>query len=155
FGPNLVKLDALIQEYERLAELALESTKTAFPIYRRIDRVAMREARYAFEKAALGNTEPPNRSRIKGDPTQDPIDLARFYAEKTEVGQKDSDLEVIVGLSRPLPSVRNPQTGRIEQPSPTLELYSGAGLAKPPLTPDRSVSTDTLLVYRIPSAFPL
>jgi hypothetical protein len=155
FGTNLAKLDAVIQKYERLGEAALEVTKTLFPIYRRIDRVALENARYLFEKAAMGNSEPPNKARLNvGDPTQRPIDLERFYAEKIEVGQKDADLELIVGLSRPLPAVQDPETSKVEAPQPTLELYSGAALYKE-LTPDKSASSETLLVYRVPSAFPL
>jgi hypothetical protein len=112
--------------------------------------------RKAVEKGDLGRDARPNDARTKDLPViTRPIDLARFYAEKINSQGEDADLELIVGLARPLPKVWDEKKGQdVAPPAPTLELYNGATLART-LTNDPGASSDTLLVYRVHTAFPL
>jgi hypothetical protein len=163
FGTDLAGLDTLIRRYERLLEVAVEKSKGEVQIYQRVDRVKLEEARKTVEMKYLGSNSRPNDARLRKDPgtsgidrINSRIDLARFYAEKITSQQEDADLELVVGLSRPLPKVWDEQQQKsVALPRPTLELYSGLGLARKPLTADPGASSDTLLVYRIDSAFPL
>jgi hypothetical protein len=156
FGPNLAKIDALVRLYERMLEAAIETSRGPVPIFGRVDRVNLDQIRQALETADLGgNRRRPNEVRnSQQDKVHSKIDLSRFYAEKITSTQADSDLELIVGLSRPLPTVQISGTGQEQILWPTLELYSGAGLART-LTHDESTSTRTLLVYKVHTAFPL
>ena len=156
FGRNLSKFDALVRVYEKLLEAAIETSKGPVPIFERVDRVNLETTRKAVEMADIGgNRLRPNDVRnASKDETHRKIDLSRFYAEKMLSTQGDSDLELIVGLSRPLPPWKNPKTDKDEILWPTLELYSGAGLARS-LDHDESKLTPTLLVYSVPTAFPL
>jgi hypothetical protein len=156
FGPDLARLDALIRRYERLLEAAVEASRGQVYIYQRVDRVALDRMRVALEQSDMVQGTRPNAARINtNDRTLSRIDLSRFYAEKIVNRQEDADLELVVGLSRPLPRLWDEQQQKaVSAPSPTLELYSGPGLART-LKVDPARSSPTLLVYRVDTAFPL
>ena len=117
----------------------------------------LEKTRTALEQGDIGpGGIRPNSVRINTtDRTLSPIDLSRFYAEKIVNRQEDADLELVVGLSRPLPLVWDDQQKKaVALPPPTLDLNSGPGVART-LSVDLSKSSETLLVYRVDSAFPL
>jgi hypothetical protein len=153
------KLDDL-KAYLRLYELWLVNALTAtkddrVPIYHRLDRSrldSLLKAAQTAQASATGGAAVDKLLQAKKDTE---VPLARFYVEKGgAIG--DFNIELIVGLSRPLPKIWNTSTKMYESRVPALTLYSDNGQpvstsdsdARIP-TYDRSTSTETLLVYRV------
>ncbi len=147
-GEDLVKLDKLARLYDRVFE---EMAMNSFPaVYQRIDRVGMEQARRAVEaqKASLA------RPIFNATAEETRVRLARFYVEKDAVNA-EADLELIVGLSRPLPGINlatNSPLIQLRDDSGSFVDTSGAAAKDDPgnnLQIDLDASSETLLVYRV------
>ncbi len=153
-GKDLIKLDTLTRYYEKILDAALTKSNDYVPIFERIDRTQLEDSRKLLEAAFNPNKPSPidqiHQIQMKSRPNA--IRLARFYVEKDAVSpEKDAvspsaDLELIVGLSRPLPKLDPPAT------RPVLEIYNDAGALVDRMQKvvfDESKSSETLLVYRV------
>ena len=163
-GKGLLGLDILARDYEKILEAALEDSQDSVPIYQRIDRSELEKFRRQAE--AQNNPRKPNPidARTDDGPSSTRIRLARFYVERDAVGP-DADLELIIGLSRPLPRVDKsknlPQLELLDisKNPPQLELCDDGGAVVETTGPkpdsgfnlqfNSSVSTNLLLVYRV------
>jgi hypothetical protein len=159
-GIELRAAAELLRLHERSLEMALLATRDNLPIYARLDRGNVEFLRRLVEARAIGGGGENMLDKLAplADPTDlaDPnfpvskiskrIRLARFYAEG------NSDFELILGLSRPLPRFLVPGTNRTE-PTPVdtkLVLYSDQGApvdGTSMLRYNRAKSTDTLHVW--------
>jgi len=150
-GKDLVELDKLARGYEKILDVALTLSKDYVPIFERIDRTQLDVARKRLEAAFINPNKPSPIDQMESRPYA--IRLARFYVEKDAVSrEKDAvvspgaGLELIVGLSRPLPKLDPPAT------RPVLEIYNDAGALVDLMQKvvfDESKSSETLLVYRV------
>jgi len=150
-GKDLVELDKLARGYEKILDVALTLSKDYVPIFERIDRTQLDVARKRLEAAFINPNKPSPIDQMESRPYA--IRLARFYVEKDAVSrEKDAvvspgaGLELIVGLSRPLPKLEPPAT------RPVLEIYNDAGALVDLMQKvvfDESKSSETLLVYRV------
>ncbi len=155
-GKDLINLDTLARDYEKFLDAVLTLSKDYVPIFERIDRTQLEAARKELEATFINPNEPTSPiDRIEQRRSwPNAIRLARFYVEKDAVSpEKDAvspgaDLELIVGLSRPLPKLDlDPPATR-----PYLEIYNDAGGLvdqKQKVVFDESKSSETLLVYRV------
>ena len=151
-GEKLIALDRLVRAYELALESALDASGDSLPIYHRVNRQRLEAARQTIE--ARGNpSEPKLAAKAQDFAKSGLVRLARFYAESRAV-TAEADLELIVGLSRPLPDVD------LARAAPQLELCDDAGMTIETtgatrdggagrLVFDWGKSTDTLLVYRV------
>ena len=140
-GENLVNLANLLRAYEQLLEATVVASGDNVPIYARIDRTTLEQARIAVEDArrqqTLGLVTP-----FPVKPEQDNIvRLARFYAEG------NSDFELIIGLTQELPGHTNIASANRFR----IKLISDLGVeiadtAK--IRFDENTSTPSLLVFR-------
>ncbi len=144
FGENLVNLDKLVRRHEKVLSAALVATNDNVPIFQRVDRKDLDTHRRQAESGANPKKPSPIDALTDLSPTSQRIRLARFYVEENAVGP-DAELELLVGLSRPLPAVN------IADGLPVMELYNDAGepVGAGNLLPDLATTTSTLLVYRV------
>lgn len=150
-GRNLSNLDDLVRQLEKIAGAALEATKDSTPIFQRIDRKAMDIIRRQAEAEANVHKSNPILDRTDDRPESQRIRLARFYVEKDAVNP-EADLELILGLSRPLPEVDlavAPPILELLDDSGALVAVTGSKGGGEDILFDDSTSTNTCLVYRI------
>jgi hypothetical protein len=143
-GPGLRLPASLVRLHEKAYGAALVLTGDTMPIYSRIDRRVLDRARRGVEAASIGPGAVALEEIEKSDERL--IRLARFH---TEGG---AGVELVIGLSRPLPNIVDPVTGSWgpQEVKDALKLYNDAGAVVDDGTMMRynpGKSSPTMLVY--------